>query len=149
MDRTQIVQAGNLRCAQPQMRKQAAVQVPAAEEAACPLADFLGSDDDTQASHVALSSGEHIQGFIATTTAVDAAALLEHFELDAYDGLMPAEVYDEVTAQAAAAAEAACQADADREYHCAVVRGLRLWRHLPWPFAAHPCMRMQTCVAVA
>ena len=98
------------------------LQVPAAEAAVCPLADFLAGGDDDAAAFVAVSANDTARGLIATTSAVDTAMLLEHFDLDAHDGLLPAAVYDEVAAAASAAAAAAKQAAADADYDAAVVR---------------------------
>ena len=76
------------------------MQVPCSHGGASALADFLVSKDASATVLVVEDSTFNIHGLLAVNSAVDAAVLLQHFDLAAYDGLLPTSEYAELVSEA-------------------------------------------------
>lgn len=98
------------------------MQVPCADGAATALPDFLVAKDANANVLVVEDNMMNIRGLLAVNSAVDAAVLLQHFDLSAYDGLLSAQEYADLVAEAEAAITAQHQAASDAKAAEAMVR---------------------------
>lgn len=103
------------------------LQVPGSNGAASALADFLVAKDASTGTFVIEDPTDNVRGLIAVNTGVDAAVLLQHFDLAAYDGLLPADDYAALAAEAEAVLAADSQAVADAKHAQLVVRLHSAW----------------------
>jgi hypothetical protein len=85
---------------QPSLNAMGCLQVPCSDGAATALADFLVSKDANVL--VVEDNTFNIRGLLAVNSAVDAAVLLQHFDLSAYDGLLQPKEYADLVAEAEA-----------------------------------------------
>jgi hypothetical protein len=98
------------------------VQVPAGDGSANALADFLVAKDASTGTFVIEDDHNAFRGLVAVDTAVDAAVLLQHFDLTAYDGLLPPDDFTALASEAAAALLAENQAAATAKHAQLLVR---------------------------
>jgi hypothetical protein len=93
------------------------MQVPDDGVDVCNLADFLSAQDPENVVLVCTDpGGGAMHGIFAASGAVNAVKLLEHYDLLAYDGLLPPELFEMLYQKAEAQALAMRQQEADDTY---------------------------------
>jgi hypothetical protein len=99
------------------------MQVPTGDSAVSNLADFLGTQDSENIVLIGTEPGEGtVCGILAASGAVDALTLLEHYDLLAYDGLLPPEIFETLYQRAEVHVLEQRQKEADETYARLVVR---------------------------
>lgn len=105
--------------------------MPCSNGAATALADFLVAKDANANVLVVEDTTFNIRGLLAVNSAVDAAVLLQHFDLAAYDGLLNPQEYAELVSEAEAVIIAEQQASADAKAVAVMVRYTHPYRCSP------------------
>lgn len=103
------------------------MQVPCSHGAATALADFLVAKDANANVLVVEDNTQDIRGLVAVNSAVDAAVLLQNFDLSAYDGLLSPQEYEGLVAEAEATLMAQQKAAVDA----------RVAQEMVWPMDQH------------